>query len=111
MIYGQGGNDLLFGGAGDNFLDAGADFMVGEGGSDVFLFRGAYTGSDSIGDFVSGFDSLWFDDATGLNNSQDVFDGMSQQGGNTLIYFGNGSSLLLYDVDMNTLDSGDFAFL
>ncbi len=116
-IEGGGGNDTLRGGSGRDDLDGGNgrdringgngdDDMDGGGGSDVFIFT---SGRDKIGDFGGG-------DRIKLAASLDVssFDELNfvprDGGDDTLIRFGDGNSLLLEDVRIAELDSGDFLF-
>ncbi len=85
-FYGQGGNDTLLGVAGNDSLvgsdgndwlqgGTGFDTLVGGAGLDSFVFADAPGGAnaDRVQDFVSGTDSLLFENAvfTGLGGASD----------------------------------------
>jgi Ca2+-binding RTX toxin-like protein len=63
FIVGGDGDDIRLSGDGDNdtiYGAQGADFMLGGSGADVFEFRSPTEGGDTIGDFASGIDKLFF---------------------------------------------------
>jgi Ca2+-binding RTX toxin-like protein len=67
VLFGEDGNDTMQGGEGDDQLwgGNGADNMTGGGGADVFGYESAVqsqgVNTDTITDFVSGADKLFFD--------------------------------------------------
>ncbi len=89
MLLGQGGNDVLDGGDGDDDVggDGGDDRLTGGRGSDIFSFDLMATGSpgvDTITDFARGEDLIWI--------------------------MGSGAQWLALDSDgSGTLDDGDLA--
>jgi Ca2+-binding RTX toxin-like protein len=66
-LRGFAGRDALSGGQGDDWLEGGTgiDTVTGGAGEDSFVYRETPTNSnfDRIADFVSGTDTLRFDDA------------------------------------------------
>jgi Ca2+-binding RTX toxin-like protein len=123
-LLGGQANDSLDGGSGNDTLDGGAgdDVLIGGSGNDLFVFS---AGADSIRDFVKGADKV---DAGGVGLSTmaafsslassngntsvldagDSFNGISvsQSGGNLLIDFGSGDTLLF--VGQTSLAADDF---
>jgi Ca2+-binding RTX toxin-like protein len=95
-IYGFGGNDVILGGTGNDAVDggdgvdvidggAGNDGLTGGAGADEFNFTGNW-GNDTITDFGTGADALWFDHAVNANFTST---------GNILITDNFGNSVLL----------------
>ena len=66
-LYGSAGADILNGGLGNDKLEGGAgnDSLTGGAGDDVFMYFNG-DGTDTITDFVSGFDSLDLSGLAGL---------------------------------------------
>ena len=61
IIYGQGGGNIEMGGNGnDRLVASGNDTMTGGTGADRFYFTALAQGNNTITDFMSGTDSLWF---------------------------------------------------
>ena len=61
IIFGKGGGNTELGGNGnDRLIASGNDIMTGGSGSDRFYFVSLAQGSNTVTDFASGSDSLWF---------------------------------------------------
>ncbi len=117
LMRGEAGDDVLFGADGDDLIDGGAgadvligglgdDFMSGGSGNDVFVF-GPGSGHDIITDFRRG-DMLDWSAMTAAGVSATT----TRQGGDVLISFSDGSSVLLKDVsvrDFPMVDAFDFS--
>jgi Ca2+-binding RTX toxin-like protein len=118
------GNDVLLGGAGDDQLDGGAgddqingaggtDRLIGGTGNDTFVFTlGA--GNDLIADFTPGANS---DDVvdlrsfTTISTLAELAARANQVGNDTIVDLGNGDSLTLEGIGLQTLHTDDFFFL
>jgi len=85
------GNDTIYGNEASNRIDpgAGSDFMIGGDGADVFIFRPGY-GSDEVGDFESGYDSIELQGFS-LDDYTTTYTGYS-----TTLSFNTGDELILY---------------
>ena len=70
-LNGMAGNDTLTGGNGDDWLIGGLgnDLLNGGNGADIFLFNAALSASnvDHIGDFATGIDKIYLNDALFAN--------------------------------------------
>ena len=86
-IRGNGGDNVINGGAGD-------DLLIGNGGADTFVFEPGF-GSDTVVDFQLGQDSLRF--YPYAEDSARVY----EAGGNTMIDFGGGDSVILEGVQIS----------
>lgn len=97
-LYGDAGNDILLGGDGADSLSGGAgdDVLSGDAGKDSFYFNG---GSDEITDFWASQEALYFaaDLDSGASARQMVYDHAVVTGGNMVIDFGGGDTLVLND--------------
>ena len=102
-IQGNAGANVLTGGSGDDLLYGfgGNDTLIGGGGSDRFVF-GHGTGSDVVGDFVSGSDKLDLS-AFGFAGFGDVQTATHDVGGNAVIDLGNGDMITLTGIASNQL--------
>lgn len=62
IIYGLGGSDTITGGSGNDFIigGAGGDTLAGGNGADRFYFLDVTDGVDTIADFAIGIDDLYF---------------------------------------------------
>ncbi|MAV48011.1 MAG: hypothetical protein CBC49_000965 [Alphaproteobacteria bacterium TMED89] len=101
------GNDSIFGNDTANRIDpgAGADFMIGGGGPDVFVFRPGY-GTDEVGDFESGFDRVELD-GFGPGDYTTSYTGYS-----TVLSFITGDQLTLYTADpIYEVSEQDFVYV
>ncbi|HXC54132.1 MAG TPA: ELWxxDGT repeat protein [Rhizomicrobium sp.] len=111
VLYGAGGNDTLNGGAGNDLLVGGTgnDILTGGGGNDTFLFN-AGDGYDTVTDFVAGAAS---NDVIGLHgygiaNFAALQPLMTQVGADTVITFDPDDHIVLQNVQMAQLNTGDF---
>ncbi len=111
VLFGYDGNDTLNGGGGNDQLTGGtgSDVLTGGGGDDTFHFR-IGDGNDTITDFVAGAGSNDLIDLHGygiaeLRRAQGL---MTQVGADTLIALDAQDHLLLQNVTMAQLNSGDF---
>jgi ELWxxDGT repeat protein len=111
VLFGYDGNDTLNGGGGNDQLTGGTgnDVLTGGGGDDTFHFR-IGDGNDTITDFVAGAGSNDLIDLHGYGvASFAALQGlMTQVGADTLIALDPDNHLLLQNVTMGTLTSGDF---
>lgn len=103
-LYGGKGEDTLIGGKGD-------DLMRGDEQSDLFIFEDGH-GHDVIIDFDATdiAEKIDLSDLTGFSKFKHVTQAAVQDGDDVLIDTSDASSILLRDVDLNTLDSSDFLF-
>lgn len=116
-LIGGEGNDKLFGNGGKDILagNEGNDILAGGNGRDTFIFS-LGDDQDTIKDFNSARDTIELDaDLFGASNPNtlglsDVQNLATQVGNDVVIDFGNGDTLTLEDVQINTLDANDFAF-
>ena len=106
-IQGNAGANVLTGGSGDDVLRGlgGNDTLSGGGGADRFVFDHG-TGQDSVGDFVSGSDTLDLS-AFGFASFAAVQAATHDVGGNAVIDLGGGDSVTLSGVLTAQLQSGD----
>ena len=114
-VNGEGGDDDIYGGAGDDTLlgREGTDTLFGGAGDDVFIFEPG-EGVDVIRDFKAGAGSEDVIDLSAFGADFDsfaeVFAAASQNGPNTVIDFGNGDRLSLWNLDVSSLHADDFIF-
>ncbi len=103
-LRGGGGNDTIEGGSGN-------DWMKGSSGGDIFVFDDGH-GHDTISDFngTSNSEKIDLSGLAGFNSIRDVRDAATQKNGNVLIETSSKSSILLQDVTLSQLGSGDFLF-
>ncbi|MGZ2258858.1 CHRD domain-containing protein [Roseobacter sp. A03A-229] len=106
VITGSDLNNVLNGAEGDDLLsgEGGDDILIGGEGSDTFFF-GANFGNDVIEDFEIGLDQLQFGDF-GPDFGGAV--GVSQQGEDALISFGDQGTVRLAGVNSADLTDEDF---
>ena len=111
------GNDLLVGGSGFDTLDGGVgdDTLFGRFNADTFVFTDAPGGfgNDTIGDFAAtnAFERIDLSAVAEISSFNDLMNNHVQQiGADVLITAGEGSSILLEDVDLAQLDTTDFTF-
>jgi Ca2+-binding RTX toxin-like protein len=101
VLNGRDGADILSGGTGEDVLRGGA-------GVDTFVFATGF-GSDTVADFLIGTDVV---DLTGLDaitSFEDLLaDHATQVGRNVWIEGDTGDILILNNVSLLALDSGDF---
>ncbi|WP_238365831.1 calcium-binding protein [Mesobacterium pallidum] len=109
-VEGGAGADTIWGGRGNDRIDAGAgdDWMAGGGGRDTFVFA-AGCGAEVIAD-LEARDWIELAASTGLTDFAAVQGALSQQGQDVVLDLGNGDSVLIEDVALGQLNSGDFIF-
>ncbi len=112
-LEGGSQNDVLKGGNQDDILIGGTgnDVLKGGKNNDRFVFEDNH-GRDKIMDFNArtAYEKIALSDVTGFDSYRDVKKVSSQVGKNVLIETDDDSSILLYNVSLSTLDSGDFVF-
>ena len=113
-LYGLAGADTLDGRGGDDTLEGGSgdDTMTGGLGNDSFVFADGH-GNDTITDFLAGAaggDIIDLRRLTAGSSFTDVMAAAAQVGDDTVIDFGDGSSITLLGVDSAQLEEQDFLF-
>ena len=110
-VYGGAGSDTLRGDASVNNIlgGAGDDVLAGRGGSDFFYFDGE-SGADRLEDFdPTEGDQIYFSGGL-LTDFDDLLAHAEQVGADTVITYGEYSSLILEDVVLGDLRPGDWFF-
>jgi Ca2+-binding RTX toxin-like protein len=102
ILNGANGSDSLNGGAGD-------DVLTGGFGDDVFVFNSG-GGADTITDFGAGNNVIDLSDFAGYDSLTNVISHSTQTGNDVSIDLGNGDSVTLEGVDLNSLHTDDFLF-
>ncbi|MCB2113843.1 MAG: hypothetical protein KDD85_09900 [Parvularculaceae bacterium] len=125
-IQANGGADWVNGGGGFDFINGhnGADMLIGGTGNDTLIgglhddtFRfSPGDGADRINDFgaggATGNDLIQLKDyGPAFDTFAEVMAAASQQGGDTLIDFGGGDSILLVGINVGQLNAADFSFI
>ena len=108
ILRGDEGNDSLSGGGGNDRLrgDKGDDTLTGGTGNDRFIFN-LQGGDDIVTDFTDGQDRL---DVTNFdfNSVSDVLALATQQGADVVFELPTGTTVILQNVQLATLDASDF---
>jgi len=112
-LVGGIGNDLIVGGSGDDIIlgDGGSDVLYGEGGSDRFVF-GVGSGLDTIADFGQSpgdDDLIQFQPGT-FSGFGEVRAAGFQSGADTVIVVSASDVIRLSNVQVGSLQEGDFLF-
>ncbi|HEY4941834.1 MAG TPA: hypothetical protein VII56_10430 [Rhizomicrobium sp.] len=111
LLYGHGGNDVLNGGGGNDLLVGGTgnDTLTGGTGDDTFRFQPG-DGADIITDFVAGGASNDVIElhGFGLANFAALAPFMTQVGADTVITLDAQDQIVLQNVQMAQLNTGDF---
>ena len=105
-IIGGAGNDTLTGGLGNDYLYG--DSGGGNLGADVFVVTNNAQ-SDVVLDFSNGNDRLNIH-ATGFTTFAQVQAAASASGASTIINFGGGNTVTLYNFALASLDASDIIF-
>jgi Ca2+-binding RTX toxin-like protein len=107
-LTGSAATNWLLGGAGDDWLNgmAGNDVLFGEAGADIFAFDDG-TGSDVIGDFEAGTDSIDLS-SFGFADFEALSAAFVENGGTTAILLGEGDMIVLNGVTNAQLTATDF---
>jgi Ca2+-binding RTX toxin-like protein len=100
VLSGGKGDDLLNGGHGDDVLTGGQN-------RDTFVF-GPDSGDDVITDFHKSQDEIRFEGVAGVDDFSDLV--FSASGGNVLISWGTGDSILLEGTRLKDIDPSSFSF-
>ena len=113
VLYGHAGNDTLNGGGGNDYLNGGTgnDTLTGGSGDDRFYFRTG-DGLDTITDFTPGNssgDTIELH-GYGVASFAALAPFMTQVGADTVIAFDDQNHIVLHNVTMGALNSGDFIF-
>jgi VCBS repeat-containing protein len=105
------GSHALVAGNGSDILIAGwgSTTMTGGKGPDTFVFSHADFGSATVTDFRPGEDLLQFDDKV-FATFGDVLSHASQSGANVVISVDAADQIVLQNVSLTSLHSGDFLF-
>ena len=110
VIRGNGGDDLMTGGAGaDTFAYTPAPMFAGGGyvGGGWGQYGGATFGHDTIMDFTPGQDHIQLDWRDFADYAA-VTSHMAQVGSDTVITYDANNSITLHNVQMASLHAGDF---
>jgi Ca2+-binding RTX toxin-like protein len=110
-MRGTSGNDTITGSAWNDTLAGGAgnDTLSGGGGDDVFVFR-AGLGQDTVTDFTAGHDVLEFRDGV-FADAASALAAATTSGNDTIITIDATNSVLLQNVALTSLHTGDFHIL
>ena len=105
-------NDIIVGSESDDILMglAGNDTLTGGFGDDTFVFNSG-GGADIITDFGEGNDVIDLSDFAGYDSLANVKSHSTQTGNDVTIDLGNGNSVTLEGVDLNSLHTDDFLFV
>ena len=103
-LHGGNGNDRLFGQSGADVLEGarGSDRMAGGGGRDVFIFSTG-DGRDRIEDWTDGRDMISFADVARFSDIETF-----QRREHVRLEYGDADVIILRNVDLSEIDSGDF---
>ncbi|MEM9006678.1 MAG: calcium-binding protein [Cyanobacteria bacterium P01_F01_bin.86] len=102
QLIGTQRRDTLLGGEGD-------DTLTGGRGNDTFVFAPTDFGDDTVTDFQVRNDLLDLSDfGFGVSDITALLNNAQQLGGDTLLAFTPDNTVLLQDVQANTLDVGNF---
>jgi uncharacterized repeat protein (TIGR03803 family) len=99
-LVGASGNDVFIGGKGD--------VLTGAGGHNHFVMNVGF-GNQTVTNFTSGSDQLWFDH-TLFSNASQVMAHALQSGANTVITDAAGDQLVLQGVLPSWMHTNDFLF-
>jgi Ca2+-binding RTX toxin-like protein len=114
LLTGSGLADYINGLAGDDILTgmAGNDTLTGGFGDDMFVFNSG-GGADTITDFGEGNDVIDLRDFvdSGYDSLANVISHSTQTDNGVSIDLGNGDSVTLEGVDLNSLHTDDFLFV
>jgi len=113
-LFGGKGRDDLYGGVGADTLEGGAgrDRLTGGPGTDDFAFSGRF-GRDVIQDFDarSGKEDVDLSEVASIRNWTDLRrNHLEKKGKNAVIDDGDGSVIVLANVNVSLLDKSDFIF-
>ena len=109
-VSGDAGNDTLAGDAGNDHLDGGTgtDMLAGGLGKDIFVYATGY-GADTILDFLQADgDAVDFTAMMGIGGVLDVLARGLQVLADAVFDFGNGDSLTVKNVQIDSLMASDF---
>ena len=105
--YANPANKQLAGGAGDDVLIGKAGIgLTGGAGHDHFVFNAGF-GKETVADFTSGSDQLWFSH-TLFDSASSVMAHAHQSGADTVIAYDSGDTVTLTGVLPTALHASDF---
>jgi Ca2+-binding RTX toxin-like protein len=108
----QAGNDVLIGGAGNDFIETwkgGDDVLNGGSGDDEFFFANVNAGQGTVQDFEIGVDIIQLYASKKISNFYELKQHVSQDGDNTYIDLGR-YEIVLKDTEARDLSRSDFVF-
>jgi len=110
-LIGNSGNNSLSGDAGNDWLRGGrgADLLTGGEGADMFEFA-ARNGKEIVTDFLDGVDTLQLDMGANhdITSVQDLLAHHTHQNGADLIISGDGTTMIIRNLDRSDLTIADF---
>ncbi|MDO6962725.1 hypothetical protein [Rhizobium alvei] len=108
---GNAGDNEITGNIAANRLTGGRgdDHLTGGGGADLFIFS-RNQGHDVIADFGIGEDRISIAKSAGITDFADLETHLSRDGGNSLITFDDGATIMIEDVRPAALEATDFLF-
>ncbi|MEO0865305.1 MAG: hypothetical protein AAFY39_12110 [Pseudomonadota bacterium] len=114
-MNGGSGIDVIFGGVGDDTLGgARKTSMIGGAGSDTFVFTDGNAKTKSVvrdWNHKGDQDRIDLRDARGIDDATDLFDThLTQTDRGLLITSDRGATLLLRDMTLADVETGDFLF-
>lgn len=109
ILYGHAGNDTLNAGAGNDLLvgGTGSDTLTGGAGADKFVFNFG-DGIDTVTDFTDSEGDVIALHGYGVTTFTGLETLMTQVGSDTVITFDAQDQIVLHNVQMAQLSSGDF---
>ncbi|RYG89925.1 calcium-binding protein [Loktanella sp. IMCC34160] len=107
-LFGGAGNDYLNGSQGDDYLHGGLgnDDLTGGTGADTFVFSSESNGTDTVHDFESGVDKLYFTNGGTIASALTIIETID----GVVLSWGYGNSILLSNTTESELSISDLLF-